>query len=139
MSALVISGMGQALSAPATARATASTGRVSAPLRLTRRGRMVFLGIPALAVTAVLVFIALAVVLGSIASPANASVKHAPVSLADYAASVTVLQGDSLWSIAAKSDPTRDIRDVVREIVAMNELNTGVVQAGQRLFVPLPK
>lgn len=121
------------------ARATVSAGRVSTPLRLTRRGRMVFLGIPALAVAAVLVFIALAVVLGSIASPANASVKHEPVNLADYAASVTVLQGDSLWSIAAKSDPSRDIRDVVREIVAMNELNTGVVQAGQRLFIPLPK
>jgi len=117
----------------------ATSVTASSPLRLTRRGRMVFLGIPALAISAVLVFAALAVVLGSIASPANASVKYEPVDMADYASTVTVLQGDSLWSIAAQTNPTRDIREVVSEIVALNELSTGVVQAGQRLFVPLAK
>ncbi|ALV47394.1 hypothetical protein MB46_03960 [Arthrobacter alpinus] len=106
---------------------------------MTRRGRLVLLGIPAILTTAVMVFAALAIVLGSIASPAQASVEHVAVDMAEYAATVTVLQGDSLWSIAAASNPKRDVRDVVSEIVALNELGSGVVHAGQRLFVPLPK
>ncbi|SEE55839.1 LysM domain-containing protein [Arthrobacter alpinus] len=108
-------------------------------ISLTRRGRLVLLGIPAILTTAVMVFAALAIVLGSIASPAQASVEHVAVDMAEYAATVTVLQGDSLWSIAAASNPKRDVRDVVSEIVALNELGSGVVHAGQRLFVPLPK
>ncbi|MGA7205041.1 MAG: LysM peptidoglycan-binding domain-containing protein [Specibacter sp.] len=130
MSALVIS----AISPAGTARPLAAES-----LRLTRRGRMVFLGLPALALSAVLVFSAIAVVLGVLASPANASTKYAAVDMADYAATVTVLQGDSLWSIAAASDSTRDVRDVVAEIVALNELGTGVLQAGQQLYVPRHK
>lgn len=111
----------------------------AARISLTRRGRLVLLGIPALVTAAVMVFAALAIVLGSVASPAQASVEHLAVDMAEYAATVTVLQGDSLWSIAAASDPNRDVRDVVSEIVALNELGSGVVQAGQQLFVPLPK
>ncbi|ALE07651.1 hypothetical protein AL755_07480 [Arthrobacter sp. ERGS1:01] len=108
-------------------------------MRLTRRGRMVFLGIPALVVAAVLMLSVVAVLLGVVASPANAATKYTPVNMTDYAASVTVLQGQSLWSIAAKSDPNRDVRDVVAEIVALNDLGTSVLQAGQQLYVPLPK
>lgn len=120
----------------ATARgATAGSGR----MRLTRRGRFVLLGLPALAVAAVMLFAALAIMLGSVASPAQASASYAPIDMADYAASVTVLQGDSLWSIAAAADTTRDVRDVVRDIVALNDLGSGVLQAGQRLYVPLRK
>ncbi len=111
----------------------------AARITLTRRGRLVLLGIPAMITAAVMVFAALAIVLGSVASPAQASVEHAVVDMAEYAATVTVLQGDSLWSIAAASNPNRDVRDVVSEIVALNDLGSGVVQAGQRLFVPLPK
>ena len=108
-------------------------------LTLTRRGRLVFLGIPAILTAAMTLFALLAIALGSVASPAQASVNYAAVDMADYAATVTVLQGDSLWSIAAATDPTRDVRDVVLEIVALNDLGSGVIQAGQRLFVPLPK
>lgn len=108
-------------------------------LSLTRRGRLVLFGVPAIVASSILVFAALAIVFSSMASPAHAGVEHAPIDMDSYAHSVTVLQGDSLWSIAGASDPNRDVREIVREIVALNELGTGVVQAGQRLFVPIPK
>ncbi|MFQ4148437.1 LysM peptidoglycan-binding domain-containing protein [Arthrobacter sp. LAPM80] len=107
--------------------------------QLTRRGRLVFLGIPAIIMAVVVVFAALAIVLGSVAAPAHAAVQYAPVDMADYAMSVTVLQGQSLWTIAAESNPSRDTREVMGEIVALNELDNGAIQAGQRLFVPIPR
>lgn len=106
-------------------------------LRLTRRGRFIFLGIPALAALATVVLVVLALTFGAMASPAQAASAQEPVDMADYAATVTVLQGDSLWSIAKAADSQRDTREVLREIVAMNDLGTGILQAGQRLFVPL--
>ncbi|AIY03904.1 MULTISPECIES: LysM peptidoglycan-binding domain-containing protein [Arthrobacter] len=108
-------------------------------LQLTRRGRLVFFGIPALVMAAALLFISLGVFVGSIASPAHASAQFPVTDMADYATTVTVLQGDSLWSIAGESNPARNIREVVQEIVALNDLGAGVLQAGQQLFVPLPK
>lgn len=118
----------------------ASVGNsAGAGLALTRRGRLLFFGIPAMVAAALVLFLALAVLTGSLASPAHASAEQQAVSMADYAVAVTVLQGDSLWSIAAAADPTRDVRHVVREIIALNDLGTGVLQAGQRLYVPIPK
>ena len=108
-------------------------------LQLNRRGRLVLLGIPAITLAAVLMFASLAFVFGSMAAPAHASAAYPAVDMADYARTVTVLQGESLWSIAAASNPHGNVREVVREIVALNELGTGVLQAGQQLFVPLPK
>ncbi len=108
-------------------------------LELTRRGRFVFVGLPALLAAALLLLAACALAAGSLASPAQASASHEPVDMADYAVSVTVLQGENLWSIASAADPNRDIRDVVSDIVVLNDLTTGVVQAGQRLYVPLRK
>ena len=120
----------------------ASTGmpaKTTRSFQLTRRGRLVLLGVPAIALAAVVVLVSMAFVFGSMASPAHASAQYPAVDMADYARTVTVLQGESLWSIAAESDPNRDVREVVSEIVALNELGAGVLQAGQQLFVPLPK
>ena len=120
----------------------ASTGmpaKTTRSFQLTRRGRLVLLGVPAIALAAVVVLVSMAFVFGSMASPAHASAQYPAVDMADYARTVTVLQGGSLWSIAAESDPNRDVREVVSEIVALNELGAGVLQAGQQLFVPLPK
>lgn len=114
-------------------------GSDKARIQLTRRGRLVLLGVPAIVTAAVMAFAALAIGLGSIATPAQASAEYTAVDLADYAVSVTVLPGDNLWSIASASNPNGDVRDVVSEIVALNELGSGVLQAGQRLYVPLPK
>ncbi|WP_104091355.1 LysM peptidoglycan-binding domain-containing protein [Arthrobacter sp. GMC3] len=130
MSALVISTV---------SRPVLSTATATQSLRLTRRGRMVLLGIPALVLSAVLLLSVFALFMGALASPANAATKYSPIDMADYASKVTVLQGESLWSIAAASDSSRDVREVVGEIVALNELTTNVVQAGQQLFVPIHK
>lgn len=133
MSVLVISHAGPAVVA------AASTSSAAKSLRLTRRGRMLLLGVPALAVTAVLVFSLLAVLLGTVASPANAATKGSAADAAGGTTSVTVLQGGNLWSIAAASDSSRDVRDVVSDIMVLNDLSSSVLQAGQRLYVPLPK
>ena len=108
-------------------------------LQLTRRGRLVLFGVPALTMAAALLFMSMGIFLGSFASPAHASAQLPVTDFADYATTVTVLQGDSLWSIAGESNPNRNIREVVQEIVALNDLGAGVLQAGQQLFVPLPQ
>ncbi|MFC8302089.1 LysM peptidoglycan-binding domain-containing protein [Specibacter sp. NPDC057265] len=125
---------------PGSCAGTAATqGAGRSGLELTRRGRFILLGLPAL-LTAALVLLALcALAAGSLASPAQASAAHEPIDMADYAVSVTVLQGESLWSIASAADPSRDVRDVVSEIVVLNDLGSGIVQAGQRLYVPIQR
>lgn len=111
----------------------------SAAIRLTRRGRLIFFGVPALILAAAALLATMSIIFGSIASPAHASAEFTPVSMEDYASTVTVLQGESLWSIARETNPTRNAREVVQEIVALNELGAGMLHAGQQLFVPRPK
>lgn len=106
---------------------------------LTRRGRFVFIGLPVLMAAALLLLALCALAAGSLASPAQASASYEPIDMADYAVSVTVLQGESLWTIASAADPSRDVREVVSEIVVLNDLGSGVVQAGQRLYVPIQR
>lgn len=96
------------------------------------------MGIPAVIATGSLALAAMAVMIGVFANPANASTVDGPAP-ASYAMTVTVLQGDSLWSLAAKADPTRDPRDVVSDIVVLNDLHGGVIHPGQKLFVPVEK
>ena len=50
--------------------------------------------------------------------------------------SVTVQPGDSLWAIAGAVAPERDPRDVVADIVQLNNLDAARVIPGQQLFVP---
>ncbi|MFP5365321.1 MAG: LysM peptidoglycan-binding domain-containing protein [Actinomycetes bacterium] len=101
------------------------------PLRLTRRGRVVLIGIPLVLLAALLLSLA-----GFFNSPAKAS-----DSMADLAATptvtVTVQPGESLWGIAASVAPERDARDVVADIVQLNNLPAGGVHPGQQLFVPV--
>jgi hypothetical protein len=100
------------------------------PLRLTRRGRIVLIGIPLVLLAALLLSLA-----GFFNAPAKAS-----DSVADLAATptvtVTVQPGESLWGIAASVAPERDPRDVVADIVQLNNLPAGAVFPGQQLFVP---
>lgn len=106
---------------------------------LTRRGRFLLFGVPVLMLATLLIVTLTALLFGSLANPANAASSDSGVSVGSYTSSVTVLQGQSLWSIAASSDPQRDVRDVVADIVSLNDLQSSVVQAGQKLFVPLPR
>ncbi|WP_026554088.1 LysM peptidoglycan-binding domain-containing protein [Arthrobacter sp. 35W] len=98
------------------------------PLRLTRRGRLVLIWLP-LALVAISLLAAAAL----FSTPAKAATGSEPI---DYATTVTVLSGETLWSIAIEADSSRDTRDVVADIVELNGLSSSVVQPGQRLFVP---
>ena len=50
---------------------------------------------------------------------------------------VTVAAGESLWELAAWIAPEADPRQVVSDLVALNQLSTTEVQPGQRLAIPL--
>lgn len=104
--------------------------KASPRLRLTRRGRIVFFGIPAMLLAAALLSLA-----GFITSPAKASDSESQLR-PPVAVTVTVQQGQSLWGIAGAAAPERDPRDVIAEIIQLNDLRGGRIQPGQQLFVP---
>ncbi|UWF76867.1 MULTISPECIES: LysM peptidoglycan-binding domain-containing protein [Microbacterium] len=96
-------------------------------LRLTARGRRVLLALAAAPLAAGIAFSALA------GGSALASGEQA------YRASfetVTVMPGDTLWSIAAHVAPDADPRDVVDDIIRLNNLPGGMVQAGSEIAIP---
>jgi hypothetical protein len=100
-------------------------------VRLTQRGKRVVM---ALTVVCVLVVIALAWLAG--AASARAAVIGAAGSRARVSPVVVVQPGDTLWSIAQRSDPAADPRAAVQEIVSLNDLHGVALQPGQRLRVP---
>jgi len=99
----------------------------AAPLRLTRRGRVV------VAVAAALLLAALSLV---IAASAQATNHPAARAAQQNLTQVTVRPGQSLWSVAESADPGADTRVVIQQIVELNGLTGTVVFAGQRLWVP---
>jgi hypothetical protein len=101
-----------------------------APLRLTRRGRFVFFGVPLILLAALLLSLS-----GFLNAPAKAADSAGQLSLTPTV-SVTVQPGESLWAIAGSVAPERDPRDVVADIVQLNNLDAARVMPGQRLFVP---
>jgi hypothetical protein len=111
--------------APAAAR-----GAKQAPLRLTRRGRFVFFGVPLILLAALILSFS-----GFLTAPAKAADSASELSLTPTV-SVTVQPGDSLWAIAGAVAPERDPRDVVADIVQLNNLEAARVNPGQQLFVP---
>lgn len=102
---------------------------VPAPrLRITSRGRLV-LG-TVLAVPAVLVALFLGQLLGqegAVATDTAASTTFEYVSIAP---------GQSLWQLAEQVAPGADPREVVADILALNNLSSGDVQPGQELAIP---
>ncbi|PTT62063.1 LysM peptidoglycan-binding domain-containing protein [Arthrobacter sp. HMWF013] len=100
------------------------------PLRLTRRGRIVLFGIPLVILAAILLSLA-----GFLNAPAKAADSAADLTLTPTV-SVTVQSGQSLWAIAGSVAPERDPRDVIADIVQLNNLSAGGVVPGQQLFVP---
>ncbi|WP_440130525.1 LysM peptidoglycan-binding domain-containing protein [Arthrobacter globiformis] len=99
-------------------------------LRLTRRGRIVLIGLPLVLLAAVILSLT-----GLLNSPAKAADNASGLTVTPTV-SVTVQPGESLWAIAGQVDPDRDPRDVIADIVQLNDLQAGKVMPGQQLFVP---
>lgn len=97
-------------------------------LRITTRGRRVLAGIVAFPL---IVAVAAAIVGGGAALASRED-----GAAAGSFATVTVVTGDSLWSIAEEVAPQADPRDVVSAFERLNALNGGMIAAGQKLAVP---
>jgi LysM domain len=111
---------------PDRTRAPDNEGRIRTPARLTRRGRIVAAGAAALAVTAL-----------SMALATTAQATHTGSAVPGAgAARVTVLPGQSLWSLAESYDPGVDPRAIVEQIRQLNSLPGYQLQAGTVLWVP---
>jgi hypothetical protein len=97
-----------------------------APVRLTRRGRVV------ITLTLMVGLVVAGFTLGRGSSQA-ADRHHARPH------TVTVQAGDTLWSVAARVAPHADPRAVVAEIQSLNDMSGAVVQPGEQLVVPTVK
>ena len=95
-------------------------------LRITRRGRVV---LGALLAAPIAVALTVSALMGT---PAQAGSTASTASF-DH---ITVAAGESLWDLAVWIAPDADPRQVVSEIVALNQLHTTDVQPGQRLAIP---
>jgi hypothetical protein len=96
-----------------------------AHLRLTRRGRIVLFFLVTVPLVAAAFF---AVTNGGQATATNedgAALQH-----------ITVSSGQTLWQIAGEIAPKADPREVVADIVQLNQLGSGDIQAGQRIAIP---
>ncbi|MFM9919759.1 LysM peptidoglycan-binding domain-containing protein [Lacisediminihabitans sp. H27-G8] len=96
-------------------------------LRITRRGYALL----TILVAAPLVIAAFGLALNG--GGASAGVDASSVTFAH----VTVQPGESLWQLAGEIAPSSDPRDVVSDIVQLNQLGSTEVQPGQSLAVPL--
>ena len=72
---------------------------------------------------------------GFLNAPAKAAESAAELSLTPTV-TVTVQPGESLWAIAEAVAPERDPRDVVADIIQLNNLEAARVVPGQALFIP---
>ena len=102
--------------------ATAAVSAPAAPLKLTRRGRLVVIGF-ALALVASLSVFGRGVGSAEAVDPAAAQI-------------VVVQPGQTLWSIARDLDPSADPRSVIEALKEVNHLEGQVVRPGQALTVP---
>lgn len=103
----------------------ASPRPATAPLRLTRRGRAVLVGL-ALAVVMVLgVFFGA----GSVATDEPGTPVPSTV--------VMVGQGETLWGIASAAAGDGSTRAMISEIARLNALDSSMVTAGQKLRIPV--
>ncbi len=96
----------------------------SATLRITRRGRLVLATLIAVPVLAVSLLVT---------SPGALAESTPSSNDFDY---VTVMSGDTLWSIAELIDPTGDPRDTVAELMTLNQLTSASLTPGQELAIP---
>jgi hypothetical protein len=103
----------------------------SAPLRLTRRGRLV-VGVFAV----LLATVALSVIATAAAGRAQASNHGRDGAGYQGMHQIVVQPGETLWTIASQAEPSADPRQVIAEIMTVNSMSSTVVQAGELLWVP---
>ncbi|WP_372984156.1 LysM peptidoglycan-binding domain-containing protein [Microbacterium sp.] len=101
--------------------------RPATRLKLTARGRRVVLAVAAVPLAAGIAFAAL--------SGGSAMASGEQTATASFA-TVTVMPGDTLWSIAESMAPGADPRDVIGDITRLNLLRGGELQIGQELAIP---
>jgi hypothetical protein len=99
-------------------RAASKQGR----LRLTRRGRIVLVVLPA--------------VLALSSAFVGVSAPFAQADTATTRGSVVVGDGETLWTIAERLAPADDPRDTVAQLEQANGLSGAQVAAGARLVIP---
>lgn len=92
--------------------------------RLTRRGRIVLGALVATPVVALSMLIA---------TPGALAESEARGNDFEY---MTVLAGDTLWGIAEVIAPDADPRDVVAEIMSLNQLDSASLTPGQEIAIP---
>jgi hypothetical protein len=107
-------------------RPTAAPVQVSSRIRLTRRGRLVFTSLAAAPLVAVAAW------LGVNALPAVATSSSSSV-VFEYA---TIESGESLWQLASRIAPEADPRDVIADLMRLNQLESSTVSPGQRIAIP---
>ena len=93
------------------------------PLRLTRRGRVVLLGL----------FILMSCLASAVLLTTASSAEDAPV---DPPQSVVVQPHETLWSVATRTAPDRDPYAAIAELQRINDLDGFVVHPGQTLELP---
>lgn len=101
------------------------------PIRLTRRGRIVFGGLAIALAAAAVCVLSLSLAGGALASSNGAA-------RAGYQGmrQVVVEPGQTLWSIAVAAEPSADPRIVIQQIVETNSLAGATLYAGEQLWVP---
>jgi hypothetical protein len=95
-------------------------------LRLTKRGR----GVLATLAATPFVIIALVWALNGGVATASLSGSDAPFQY------VTVDAGQTMWGLAEEIAPGSDPRDVIANIMQLNQLDTADLYAGQQLAIP---
>jgi LysM repeat protein len=101
--------------------------RPATRLRLTARGRRVVFAVAAVPLAVGIAFAAI--------SGGSAMASGEQTATATFA-TVTVMPGDTLWSIAEGIAPEADPRDVIGDITRLNLLRGGELQIGQELAIP---
>ncbi|MFZ0165173.1 MAG: LysM peptidoglycan-binding domain-containing protein, partial [Trebonia sp.] len=116
---------------------SAAQGPALAPVRLTRRGRLVVTVMAVLLVAAGSVALAgAAQAIGHSGAQARPGTAGAAGAARAAITKVEVRPGQSLWTLAEAYDPNADTRQVIQEILQLNSMSTDQVQPGQVLWMP---
>jgi LysM repeat protein len=91
---------------------------------MTKRGRAVLLALVAIPV------VIAALAFGINAGGATATSSSTPLAM------VTVVGGETLWSVAKQIAPNTDPRDVIADIISVNRLKSADIYPGEQLSIP---